>query len=150
MKFKYPVTTTSNRKFVARNDLSVADLNRTSDKEALIVTVPEGETVDGFIADLKSDTTVEYAERNSIRQLVSYDVPPNDPGFTNVSESWWLRDAGDARRMEGYLPPPAAARLATLDRGLARPRRGWDCPRHLVWYAWYELYVVRESAGTYS
>ncbi len=103
--FKTPVTTTSSGKFAASHGLATRDLTKSANKQQLLVAVPSGETVDGFIADLESDPTVEYAERNYVRHA-TVAVPPNDPDYNlatsyasngasySYGRSWWLRDSG--------------------------------------------------------
>ncbi len=88
--FKTPVTTTSSGKFAAAHGLTTRDLTKSANKQQLLVAVPSGDTVDGFIADLKSDPTVEYAERNYVRKA-TVAVPPNDPDYNLATELYQQR-----------------------------------------------------------
>jgi hypothetical protein len=89
-----------------KHGLRAQDVRSGSGGRQLSVRVPSGKSVDQFIGELKSDGNVEYADRDYIRGVSSYTVPPNDPEYASsltwsegsvnyaYGKSWWLRNSG--------------------------------------------------------
>jgi len=58
------------------------------DKNISLMKIKDGKDVESKVAELKQDSTVEYAEPNYIREAMSI---PND---TRFSEQWYLKNTG--------------------------------------------------------
>ncbi len=83
--------------------VSAGDVKPLGDQTA-IVTTPKGKSDAQVLQELRGSPSVEFAERDYIRQVSAYAVPPNDPGYTSTTafswggpfipsaKSWWLRD----------------------------------------------------------
>ena len=116
----------------AMSGVAAANVRPGANRTALVST-PKGKTDARFLAELKANPTVEYAEPNYFVYPDAYAVPPNDPDYNDslrlalngvnvdYAKSWWLRDmdtAGTWTNLNSSARSvPASFPVAVIDTG---------------------------------